>query len=44
MRGQCYIGDKSAVGDNITTEVAITVGVKKYNGEKKTKRVGNIQP
>ena len=33
MRGQSYVGDTSSVGDNVTTKVAITVGVEKYNGE-----------
>ena len=30
-----YVGDKSSVGESVTTKLAITVGVGKYNGEKK---------
>ena len=35
LRGHCNIGDSSSVGDSVTTKVAITVGVGKYNGEKR---------
>ena len=42
MRGQCYVGDESAVGDSVTTKVAITVGVGKHNDDNKTKGLGNI--
>ena len=42
MGGQCYVGDKGAVGDNAAIKVAITVGVEKHNGVNKTKRVENI--
>ena len=34
LRGHCDVGNKSSVGDRVTTNVAITVGVGKYNGEK----------
>ena len=37
MRGHCYVGDKSEVGESATTEVAITVGVEKSSGDNKTK-------
>ena len=34
-RGHCNVGDKRSVGDSVTTKVAITVGVGKYNGKKR---------
>ena len=34
LRGHCNIGDKSSVGDSVTTNVTKTVGVGKHNGEK----------
>ena len=35
LRGHCNVGDKSSVGDSVATKVAITVGVGKYNLEKR---------
>ena len=35
MRGHCNVGDKSSVGDSVTTKVVITVGEGKYNGEQR---------
>ena len=32
--GHSNVGDKSSIGDRVTTKVAITVGVGKYNGGK----------
>ena len=31
----CDVGDKSSVGDNATTQVAVTVGVEKCDGNNK---------
>ena len=40
MQGQCYVGDNIALGDNVTTEVLITVGVERYdNRENKREKV-----
>ena len=35
-RGHCNVGDKSSVGDSATAKVAITVGVGKHDGEKRS--------
>ena len=35
LRGHCNVGDKRSVGDNVTANVAITVGEGKYDGEKR---------
>ena len=37
LRGHCNVGDKSSVGDSVATNVAISVGVGKHNGEKRMK-------
>ena len=32
-RKECDVGDKTSVGDQATTQVVATVGVKKHDGE-----------
>ena len=35
LRGHYNVGDKSSVGDSVTIKVAITVGVGKYDCDKR---------
>ena len=35
LSGLCNVGDKSLVGDSVTTTAEITVGIGMYNGEKR---------
>ena len=32
---ECYVDDKHSVEDDVTTQVALAVGVEKYDGENK---------